>query len=62
MFYYDSFVCLTNMFFFLISKIFLSIYIIKNAMLSRHNFILGIAVHIKCNQGVEKLSNKFSLL
>ena len=59
MFYYISFVCLTNA---KKSEIFLSIFIIKNAILSHHNFILEIAAHMKCNQGVEKLNNKFSLL
>ena len=47
---------------FLISKIFLSIFISKNAMRSHHNFILRIAAHVKCSQGTKKLNNKFSLL
>ena len=62
MFYYNSFLCLINAFFLNKIKTFLIIFIvIKNAMLSRHNFILEIAVHMKCNQGVGKL-NKFYLL
>ena len=40
----------------------MSIFIIKNAMLSHHNFVLVIDVHMNCNQVGEKLNNKFSLL
>ena len=35
----------------------MSIFIIKNALLSHHNCILEIAVHMKYNHSVEKLNN-----
>ena len=40
----------------------MTIFIIKNAMLSHHNFILKIAVYMNCNQVGKKSNSKFSLL